>query len=293
MTTPLLEPGFVAQLERLRLLTRRPVRGRQAGDRRSSRRGSSAEFADYRNYAPGDDFRRVDWNAYARLERLFLKLYVEEQETTLTVALDASASMDWGEPSKFRLGLQLAAALGYVALRRFDRAAVAVVGGGAAGRFGPVQGRAAVHRLWRHLAGVAPGGGVDFGAALRDLARRRPSPGVTVAISDFLMPLDVLDALASLQAAGQDLALVQVLAPDELDPELEGDLLLVDRETGEQREVAVSQGLLADYARRLAAHTSAIAGWCARRAVPFVQVPSTAPVAEVVGHALCRAGVVG
>lgn len=291
-TAPLLDPAFLDQLQRLRLLTRRPVAGLQAGDRRSVRRGQSAEFADYRKYTPGDDYRRVDWNAYARLERLFLKLFVEEQETTLHVLVDASASMDWGEPSKYRLALQMAAALGYIALSRFDRAAVAFGRAGLEGYLGPLRGRPAIQRLWTHLGGVAPGGPGQMGAALSGLARRRPAPGLTVVISDCLMPLDFLDALGLLQRARQEVTLVQILAPDELAPDLEGDLLLVDRETGEKREIAANQGLLAAYARRLAEHTGAIAEWCTGHSVPFVQVPSTLPLAELAVGVLRQAGLV-
>lgn len=290
--TPLLDPAFLDQLQRLRLLTRRPTIGLQAGDRRSVRRGQSAEFADYRKYTPGDDYRRVDWNAYARLEKLFLKLYVEEQETTLHVLVDASASMDWGEPSKYRLALQMAAALGYVALSGFDRAAVAFARHGLEAYLGPLRGRPAVQRLWSHLGMISPGGPGHLGAAIKDLARRRPLPGVAVVISDCLMPLDFLEDLGLLHKVRQEVALVQVLAPDELAPDLEGDLLLIDRETGHRQEIAANQGLLTEYARHLAAHTGAIADWCANRNVAFVQVPSTLPLADLVVGVLRQAGLV-
>lgn len=291
-TATLLDPDFLGQLQRLRLVTRRPASGLQAGDRRSVRRGQSAEFADYRNYAPGDDFRRVDWSAYARLERLFLKLYVEEQEATLHVLVDASASMEWGTPSKFRLAVQMAAALGYVALSRYDRAAVGFGREGLIGYLGPLRGQPAVQRLWDHLGAAAPGGRGNLAAAVRDLAKRRPAPGVTVVISDCLMPLDFLDGLGLLQKARQEVALIQVLAPDELAPDLEGDLMLVDRESGERQEIAANQGVLAEYARRLTEHTTAIAQWCGGRAVPYIQVPSTLPLADLVVEALRKAGLV-
>lgn len=288
----LLEPEFLTQLQRLRLVTRRPAQGQTAGERRSIRRGQSAEFADYRNYAPGDDFRRVDWNAFARLERLFLKLYVEEQEATLHVVVDATASMEWGKPSKFRLALQMAAALGYVALSRYDRASVSFGREGLVGFLGPLRGRPAVQRLWDHLSQAVPTGRGNLGQALSELARRRPAPGVTLVISDCLMPTDFLEGLGLLQKARQEVALIQILSPDELNPDLEGDLLLVDRESGHKQEIAATQGLLAEYARRLAEHTQLIGDYCGARAIPYIQVPSSLPLADVVVEALRRVGLV-
>jgi len=123
----LLEPKFLAQLDRLSLVSRRLRAGQIQGERRSPNRGGSVEFADFRTYAPGDDFRQIDWNAYARLERLFVKLFVAEEDLTVHLLLDASQSMAWGEPDKWRFGRRLAAALGYVALVGLDRVTGAAV----------------------------------------------------------------------------------------------------------------------------------------------------------------------
>src|SRR5512143_1454155 len=116
MPEPLLSPSFLATLDRLTLVSRRARMGKFKGERRSPRRGGSVEFADFRTYATGDDFRQIDWNAYARLERLFVKLFVAEEDLTVHLWLDASRSMAWGEPQKFHFARRLAAALGYVAL---------------------------------------------------------------------------------------------------------------------------------------------------------------------------------
>src|SRR5579864_1295187 len=118
---PLFEPAFVRALESLSLGARRTPSGQAAGQWRSRTSGSSVEFSDYRTYAPGDEYRRIDWNAYARLERLFVRLYRAEEDLSLALLLDTSASMGWGRPSKARLGAQLAGALTFVALQSGDR----------------------------------------------------------------------------------------------------------------------------------------------------------------------------
>jgi uncharacterized protein (DUF58 family) len=290
--TTLFATDFLHQLDRLHLASRKLAVGRTSGERRSARRGQSVEFADYKTYSPGDDYRRVDWNAYARLERLFLKLYVEEQETSLHLLIDASASMEWGEPTKFRLACQLAGALGYLALAGYDRASAGLVRAGLVSHIGPLWGRRSVWRLWSFLEGAEPRGEADLAAGLRALGRFRPAPGIAVVISDCLGPLSFLDGLTYLQAARQEVVLVQVLAPDELAPVLEGDLRLIDHETEAAQEVSAGPALLAAYQQRLAAHTGAIAAFCRDRAIPYLQVPSTLPVADLVLQSLRQAGVV-
>lgn len=288
--TDLLAPAFLQQLDRLRLAVRQQVAGRQAGERRSARRGNSVEFADFRSYTAGDDLRRIDWNAFARLDRLFLKLFLEEQETTLHLWLDASGSMDWN--GKFALTQRLAAALGYLALTGFDRVEVGVLGEGGALFLGPLRGRAAVHRLLGFLAGLTAAGPADLTAGLQALTRRRLAPGVSVVISDFLQPLTLLDGLALLQAARQELTVLQVLAPDELAPELTGDLRLIDRETGAAREVSLTDPLLEAYHRRLEAHCGAIEGFCRGRGLGYARLPASLSVEDAVAGALREAGLV-
>src|SRR5438128_1460943 len=124
MANPLLPPELLRRLEQFQLLAARRAKSAARGERRSRARGQSVEFADYRNYVPGDDFRYLDWNLYGRLERLFLKLYEEERELPVRIFLDASESMTFGEPRKFAFARQIAAAIGYVALLGFDRVRV-------------------------------------------------------------------------------------------------------------------------------------------------------------------------
>jgi uncharacterized protein (DUF58 family) len=289
----LFEPEFLNRLDHLRLVLRRRTTGRQAGERRSTRRGHSVEFADFRSYAHGDDFRRIDWNAYARLERLFLKLFVEEQETHLSLVVDASASMDWGEPNKLRMATRIAGALGYLALTGFDRVTLSVVSDRLRAFHGPFQGRHAVYRLWEVLSRLQGQGVTDLNRACRSLPPQGLRSGIAVVFSDLLAPLEQLSGLIYLRAAGQEVTLVQVLSPDEIDPFLEGDLRLIDTETEAAEEVSEVEGLSADYRERLSDHTEAIRRFCMDRGVNFLQVPSTLSVEDVILRSLRTAGLVG
>src|SRR5205814_124416 len=167
------DSAFLQKLERLALLNRRPVPGSSAGSRRSPRHGSSVEFADFRDYAPGDDFRRIDWNAYARLERLFMRLYRAEENLSLSILVDASASMGWGKPTKMRLAARLAGALGFIALRSDDHVELATLRGGSIGDRAPTGGgQSAAWMLWRFLERVSGSGTTDLEASLTTYARQ-------------------------------------------------------------------------------------------------------------------------
>jgi uncharacterized protein (DUF58 family) len=236
-------------LGRLDLAYRRPQRGLYAGERRSPRAARSPEFSDFRPYVSGDDFRQIDWRAYARLEKLMLRLYVAEEEACLNVVLDTSASMALGEPAKWPAARRLAAALGFLGLAGMDRVQV---GGLRSGRLPPLRGRDGVARVWAFLQGLEPAGQAGAEDVLRLTWTR---PGMTVVISDFLVEgANWTPALASLSARRQEPVLWQVLAPDEEHPPLSGDLKLVDVESERGRELTITPGLVGEYERALAAH---------------------------------------
>ena len=236
-------------LGRLDLAYRRPQSGLYAGERRSPRSARSPEFSDFRPYVSGDDFRQIDWRAYARLERLMLRLYVAEEEACLNVVLDTSASMGLGEPPKWQTSRRLAAALAFLGLAAMDRVQVGTLGGR---RLPPLRGRDGVHRVWTFLGGLEPEGQ----AGPDDLVRARwLRPGLTAIVSDFLAEgSDWAAALTALRSRRQEPVLWQVLAPDEEQPGLAGDLKLVDAETERARELTITPGLQQEYVRALAAH---------------------------------------
>jgi uncharacterized protein (DUF58 family) len=225
-----------------------------AGERRSRRAARSPEFADFRPYVSGDDFRQIDWNAYARLEKLMLRLYVAEEEACLNVILDTSASMGLGEPPKWLAARRLAAALTFMGLASMDRVQVGTLGGA---RVPPLRGRDGVSRVWTFLGGLEPGG--RGGPA--DLMRLRwTRPGLTFVISDFLVEdANWAPPLAGLGAGRQEPVLWQVLAADEERPPLSGDLKLIDVESEHARELTITPGLVGEYQRALEAHRAGLA----------------------------------
>ena len=311
--TTLFDAAFLRKLERLSIVSHKLRAGRMKGERRSPRRGNSVEFADSRNYTPGDDLRRVDWNAYARLERLFIKLFMEEEDITVHVLLDASKSMDWGDTRPvFGLGApaaaagtapadqnkliyakRTAAALGYIGLAGFDRLTVAAFQRGAISRFAPVRGRGHAVNLLRFIAGVQGGGETDLDASLRAYAAHARFPGVCFILSDFFTAQGGTEGLTALQAAGHEIHVLHILAPAEVRPELAllGDLRLRDSETGQTQEVSIDSGLLDLYADKFAEWQGALAGFCRRRGINYLQVTTDQPFDELILHYLRRRGV--
>jgi uncharacterized protein (DUF58 family) len=241
------DQDFMRRLQNLELVSRKLVRGKNSGERRSLRKGSAVEFADYRNYAGGDDTRYIDWNSYARSEKLFIKLYMEEQDLLLNILLDTSASMDWGEPPKSRLALQLAAALGWLALSAYDRVSVAACKEQLAAFQAPLRGKAARAQLWDYLAALTWEGKTDLNAAIKEFGPLCRGSGLTFVISDLLSPAGFKQGLKYLQYLGQEVVLLQVLSPDELTPALGGDFRLLDQETRETREITANPALLRAY----------------------------------------------
>jgi uncharacterized protein (DUF58 family) len=251
----MLTPAELSLLGRLDLAYRRAAGGLYSGERRSPRSARSPEFADFRPYVSGDDFRQIDWKAFARLDRVLLRLYVAEEESCLNLVLDTSPSMELGTPPKLQAVRRLAAALAFLGLGAMDRV---VVGCWQAG--GPhtqrLRGRDGVGRIWSFLQGLEAGGE----ARPDDLPRLRwLRPGLTVLVSDFLQEEPLSAALATLRGRRQELVLWQVLAPEEERPTLSGDLKLVDAESGSGRELTITPGLVREYERALAAHRAGLA----------------------------------
>jgi len=246
------------RLEQVMLWSQRARAGAMKGERRSTRRGTSIEFADYRNYARGDDLRRLDWNVYARLQRPYIKLLEDEEDLALHILIDASASMDWPRAAedqaqhKFRHAQRLAAGLAWCALASNDRTQLGSVSAAGSATFGPLRGRGHSLRMLEFVEGLQPAGAVDLDAALRAQALRSTRPGLFVLISDMFTPLSLTEALNELAAAGHELLLLHLLAPDEIEPPVSGDLRLIDVESGGAREVSVDAALRARYRQRLA-----------------------------------------
>jgi uncharacterized protein (DUF58 family) len=287
----LFDEMFLRRLEQLELASRRLTAGRMKGERRSVRRGQSVEFADYRNYSAGDDLRQLDWNVYARLERLFIKLFVEEEDVTVHVLVDASRSMDFGEPNKLTFARRAAGALAYLGLAHLDRVSVAFLGDGRARSLRPLRGKARVFEVFKFLSEPRPERLTGLAAAARDYASRIRGRGPLILVSDLLDP-GYLDALRDLAGTRCQLSVLHVLAPEELDPDVPPDARLVDKETGHGIEVTGDDDLVDRYRTRLAEWQEELATFCARRGGAYVSVPSDLDLADLLFDVLRRRRVI-
>ena len=290
MANSLLTPELLRRLEQFQLLAARRAKSSAKGERRSRARGQSVEFADYRTYVHGDDFRYLDWNLYGRLERLFLKLYEEERELPVRIFLDASESMTFGTPRKFDFARQVAAAMGYVALCGFDRVSVipfpqapndpaldpAVRSRELAARAAlrSVRGRKSSLQFFDNLAQLRAGGAADFNQALRRGALEARQAGLAVVLSDFLDPAGYETGLKALTGRGFQVDVVQILAPEELAPSTFGDLRLVDSETGSTQEVTFGRYRLRAYQQTVQNFIQRLREYCQARGINFFSVSS-------------------
>jgi uncharacterized protein (DUF58 family) len=292
-TDMLLSPTELKKLDALSMQAKRAFTGASKGEKRSTKRGSSVEFADFRAYNMGDDIRRIDWNAYGRFEKLFLKMFLEEEDLDITILIDASLSMGFGAPiSKLRAAQQLAGALGYVGLTNFDRVGVAVFDAGIRAWFPPTRGRGAAGQLFRFLEQHEPSGAADLSASMKRIAAQARRSGVAIVLSDFLLPEGYETGLKTLAARGFEVTAIQVLDRHELEPDIVGDLKLVDAETGTVREVTVSDSLLRAYKRNVDNYCATLRAFCLRYGMNYLLVANDTPI-DVSVLRMCRgAGIV-
>lgn len=292
----LLSAKLLRQLEQFQLLAQRRAKSTARGERRSRARGQSVEFADYRNYVAGDDFRYLDWNLYGRLERLFLKLYEEERELPVRIFLDASESMTFGEPRKFDFARQVAAAIGYVALCGFDRVSVIAFPdrpeqSAARGALRAVRGRKSALDFFRNLAVLEAGGTANLNDALRRGALEARQAGVAVVLSDFLDPAGYEKGLEALAGRGFQVNAVQILSPEELNPATYGDLKLVDAETGAIQEVTFGKYRLKTYQQTVQNFCQRLREYCQARGIRSFTASSATPLEQLLLKQLREADV--
>jgi len=278
----LFDNDFLRKLEQLELLARKIFRGVVRGEHTTSRRGRGLEFSDFRHYRPGDDFRHIDWNIYSRLDQLFLKLHASEEDVTLHLVVDASASMGFGEPSKFDHARRLAAALACIALHNLDRVGVSAFAQGLGASLPPVKTRHHMARLLAFLGGLPCSGTTRFSAALRDFATRTRNPGLVILISDLLGSEEAQDGIEALLHGGHEAVVIQLLAESEINPPLDGALRLVDGETGDELEVTVDRELRRRYQHRLERYLQEMEGFCRRRGVEYLRASTAIGFEDVV-----------
>lgn len=281
LANALLQPAFLRRLEQLQLVARRILKGQTHGERRSLARGHSVEFADYRNYTIGDDLRYLDWNLYARLERLFIKLYEEEQELRVTIFVDASESMTFGTPSKLDAARRIAAALGYIALANFD--AVGCVSlGDPSGELRLIRNRSTAPRLFSFLSNIHAAGGAQLNQGLRRHAINVQRGGVAIVLSDLLESEGFEAGLTALQSRGCDTFVFHILAPEERAPDFSGDFRMVDVEDGSSTEVSFPQVRRGAYAKSVEGWMNSVQTLCRKRGLLYVPIGSETQFEDVV-----------
>jgi uncharacterized protein (DUF58 family) len=298
MAAALITPELLRRLEQFQLLAARRAKSSAKGERRSRARGQSVEFADYRNYVAGDDFRYLDWNLFGRLDKLFLKLYEEERELPVTIFLDGSESMTFGAPRKFDFARQVAAAIGYVALCGFDRVSVQIfpdaMGEGAIrGALRSVRGRKSSLQFFQNLGQITAQGQASFNEALRRGALGARRSGVAIVLSDFLDPAGYEPGLTALVGRGFQVSAVQILAPEEVSPTTYGDLRLVDSETGAVQEVTFGKFRLNTYKQTVQNYIQRLREFCQARGINFFTTTSDAPLEKLLLKQLREAEVWG
>jgi uncharacterized protein (DUF58 family) len=289
----LLSSEFMARLDQLDVISRKLLAGKMKGERRSKRRGQSVEFADYRNYVIGDDLRFIDWNIYARLDRLFLKLFLEEEDLAVHILVDVSKSCDYGDPNKALYMKKVAAALGYIGLVNYNRVSVSAMADGVVAETGGLRGRTRVARLIDFLGNLQVAGAGDLGDSCKRFALTHRQKGVCVVLSDFFDKGGYENGLRYVAGGRYDLFAIQILSPQEINPELQGDLKLRDMEDDDMAEVSITQPLMKQYKANLNAYCLAVKDYITRRGGTYLFASTAVPFDTLVLNYLRERGLLG
>ena len=286
----LLDPKFLKQIARLQIRSENVFRGKFKGERRSLNRGASVEFADYRTYELGDDLRHIDWNVYARLDRLFLKLFNAEEDLPIHILIDNSTSMDFGQPTKLECAKQIAAALSYIGLISFDRVSVYTFSDQLTPIVSLVYGKSQFPKLAQAIEGITGGGDTHLTTCVQRFVTEIKGTGVGIIISDFWDMDGYETGVKQLLARSFDLTLIHLLSNEEMQPELSGELQLTDAETGQSKEITVNEGALVSYTQRLNAFCDTLKRYCLNRGVTYIRMNHQTPIEQFVLRDLRRGG---
>jgi uncharacterized protein (DUF58 family) len=304
MTSILFDESFMRKLEQLSLIARRIRSGYVRGERRSTKRGQSIEFADYRHYVRGDDLRALDWNIYARLERPFIKLFEEEVDQTVHLLFDASASMDWPahppEYHKWTYARRLVAALGYIALAGHDRLYVAGLNADQSNTWGPERRRQSIHRLLGFLSNYPASGETRMNQVLTHYAQQTKRPGLVFLLSDFFIPFlegegvrgGYQSGLSALQYQGHEITILHLLSPDEVNPLLSGDFQLQDVETKVKQDITINATVKKLYRQQFTAWQGELEQFCRRRDLNYALITTDQPFEALILRYLRQRGFV-
>jgi uncharacterized protein (DUF58 family) len=292
MAEPLLSHEFLNRLDHFRLAPNEPARGHLKGMHRSNRTGSGMEFKDYRPYSEGDDFKSVDWRTYLRLDRLIVKLFVEEADLPIYVFLDTSASMAMGEPSKFDYGRKVAAALAHIGFINMDRVSLIGMADGAVKDLSGVRGKQQSWPAFDFLQALRPGGNTLLEAAFKRYFAIPRAKGLIAVISDFFDPAGFESGLQVLRNLRQDVLVLHLLAPQEFAPEAIGEALLVDAEDGSTLRQQITPDTVAAYRLALEDYCESIARFCNRNRWAYVRAATDSSFEDLVLQALRKEGLI-
>jgi len=281
---------FQRKLESLALVSRRVFSGRLRADRRTKKSGSGVEFADHRDYQPGDDFRALDWNVYQRFGRLLVRLYEEEEDLAIYFILDASASMAFGQGRKAAYAKKVVAALAYVGLANLDRVSIVTTTDRVLDRLPETRGKARIFKTFRFLREVQSTGATDLGDAMKTFVAQNKRRGLAVLVSDLYDPSGFERGINVLRYNKFDPFVVHIVDPAEAKPKLHGDVLVYDCETGDEREVTVTARMLERYAAAYAQYLAEIERFCTTHQVPYAAASVDVPFDEMILRMFRRGG---
>ncbi len=288
----LFDEAFQRRLEWLAVASRRLFGGRLRAERRTKKSGSGLEFVDHREYAPGDDLRYLDWAVYGRSEKMLLRLFEEEEDLAIYVLLDCSGSMAVGEPSKFDHARKLAAAMAYVGLANLDRVALIAWSTAVTRRMPPARGKGRIFKVFDFLRAVKPEGETALADAARAFAAENKRRGVAVIISDLYDPAGFERGINAIRYQKFEPMVIHVVDPREAEAAPDGDVTLVDVETGDARDVTLTPALVAKYRDAHAQWRAELEGFCKNRQVPYVAADVREPFEEQVLGLFRRVGLV-
>ena len=278
----LFDETFLKKLEYLFIVSKKVFTGQIRAERRSRKVGSGIEFADHRDYTAGDDFRYLDWNVYGRMDKLLLRLFEEEEDLHIYLLLDVSDSMRAGTPPKLHYAMKVAAALCYVGLANLDRVSIVTFADGLRDRLPPARGKGRIFKVFEFLRGVAAGGVTTLGPCMRSFVAQNKRRGLAVLISDYYDPVGFEDGLSVLRHNRFEPFAIQIIDPAEVRPKLKGDLQLIDCETGELREVTISQSLLEAYTREHERYCQELHEFCTKKQIDLFRAETSVPFDDLI-----------
>ncbi len=286
----LFDEQFLKKLEYLHIVAKKIFTGATRAERRTRKIGSGIEFADHRDYTAGDDFRYLDWNIYGRMDKLLLRLFEEEEDLHIYLLLDISDSMQLGDPPKLRYAMQVCAALCYIGLANLDRVSIVSFADGLRDRLPPARGKGRIFKVFDFLRALQPGGQTSLGPSLRSFVHQNKRRGLAVLLTDFYDPAGFEDAVNVLRYNRFEPLAIQIYDRREANPQIKGDLQLIDCETGEVREITVSARLLQAYAREHQRYCEELVEFCTAKHVPLFVGDTSVPFDELILRILRRGG---